>query len=287
MFLSCSQESDEKNVGGSGNGTLETKQILASDNCEGAFEFTVADVASDGEESFSDSELLSGGTVTVQKKIIKNGTLSIQSKNINESKIEIDKILKTLNAYYESEDLQNNDQTISFDLNIRVPSENFDQLLSLIENGKDEVKSKSIRVNDVTEEYVDIEGRLVTKREYLNRYKELLAKAATVKDVLEIEENIRVLQEEIESKEGRLKFLNDQVAFSTLNLNVFENKEFVYKGEPQDSFIERVKKSLGNGWNAIVSFVLWLISIWPFLLFVLISVWIFKRVIRKRRIKQA
>ena len=81
--------------------------------------------------------------------------------------------------------------------------------------------------------------------------------------MLAIEENIRTLQEEIESKEGRLKYLNDQVNYSTLDINIFKTKEFVYKPDQQDNFLERVKKSMSSGWNSFVDFFIFLLKIWP------------------------
>ncbi len=104
-----------------------------------------------------------------------------------------------------------------------------------------------------------------------------------MKDILEIEENIRVIQEEIESTEGRLKYLNDQIAFSTLNIHLFREKEYVYQPTPQDKFSERVKDALSNGWKAVVDFVLQSISAWPFLILMFVAIIIIKRIIKKRR----
>ena len=232
------------------------------------------------DEVFSEPNIL---PKNINKKIIKDGNISVKSDDIIASKIAIDNLIKTLNAYYESEDLQNNDQTISYNLKIRIPANSFEKLILSIENGKDEIKGKSIQARDVTEEFVDIETRLANKREYLKRYKELLAKASTVKDILAIEENIRTLQEEIESREGRLKYLSDQVSFSTLNINLYKEIAFVYKPQPQDKFTERLKKSISNGWASCINFMLWLITIWPFIMLITIAAFIVKRVKKNRK----
>jgi hypothetical protein len=221
--------------------------------------------------------------VVIAKKIIKDGTVSVKTNDIAVSKKNIDELLKKLNAYYETEDLQNNDQMTSYDLKIRVPADNFEKLISSIENGNDELTSKSIQARDVTEEFVDITTRLANKREYLKRYKELLSRASTVKDILAIEESIRVIQEEIESREGRLKYLTDQVSFSTLNLNLYKEKEYIYKPQPQDKFSERIKNSVSEGWTSIVEFLLWIFSIWPFIILVTGIIYIVRRIRRKRK----
>src|ERR1700741_646099 len=91
-----------------------------------------------------------------KKKIIKDGHITIKAKEVTASKKEIDAIAKNLNAYYEVEDLTNNDLEMSYDLKIRVPSHNFEKLIAAVESGTDEITSKSIQARDVTEEFMDL-----------------------------------------------------------------------------------------------------------------------------------
>ncbi|RZK02878.1 MAG: DUF4349 domain-containing protein, partial [Flavobacterium sp.] len=214
-------------------------------------------------------------------KIIKDGSITVKSQDINASKKAFDNLLKQLNAYYESEDLQNNDQTTAYNLTIRIPAVNFEKVIVGIENGKDKIESKNIVTRDVTEEYVDTEIRLASKRDYLKRYKEILSKASTVKDIMAVEENIRALQEEIESKEGRLQYLKDQVSFSTLNISLYKEKEFT--NNYQDGFFTRVKIAVIDGWNSIVDFMVWAIGIWPFLIVAAVSFFAIRTIIKRRK----
>lgn len=222
----------------------------------------------------------------LEKKIIKDGDITIQTRDIVASKTDIDDLMKSLNAYYERENFKNTDYRTTYELVIRVPACNFEKLISSVEQGKDEVEGKNIRARDVTEEYVDITTRLATKREYLKQYTALLTKASTIKDILEIKENIRSLQEEIERAEGRLKYLNDQVTFSTLNVKLYKDKEFIYKPKPKNSFLERVKSGLNTGWKIIVEFVLFLVSIWSVLLFLILLLFFVMRRRKKRRMRK-
>lgn len=217
------------------------------------------------------------------KKIIKDGRISIKTNDIAAAKSSIDQLARKFNAFYDNEELQNDDRTTSYDLKLRIPAENFENVLSAIENGGNEVTGKSIHSRDVTSEYIDIETRIESKRDYLKRYKELLTKANTVKDILEIQESIRSLQEELESREKQLKYLSNQIAFSTLDINIFKLKDYTYKPVQQDKFTERIKKSISNGWAKLLSLVLWLIMIWPFILIISVA-WIFYKRYRKRRI---
>lgn len=226
---------------------------------------------------------ISSNLSTKQKKIIKDGDFTVKTEQINISKKGIDHLLKKLSAYYETEDLQNSEEAISYNLKIRVPSANFEKLVSALESGKDEIERKNIQARDVTEEYVDIESRLSNKRDYLKRYKELLSRAQTVKDMLAVEEIIRNLQEEIESKEGRLKYLSDQVAFSTLNIHLYQQKEPTDKNE--GSFLTKTSTSFKHGWTSIVDFMLWGIGIWPYLVIAAAVFFIARRMIKNRKHK--
>jgi len=288
IFYSCNSKQNETQgyEHGSGNRASKMAEPPALDE---SVNFNKPTLAADNKVLEADNskiEILDNKATVGKKKIIKDGNISVKTSDINLSKKGINDLLKKLNAYYESEDLQNNDQTISYNLKIRVPAENFEKLILSIENGKDEIKSKSIQARDVTEEFIDVETRLANKREYLKRYKELLSKASTVKDILAIEENIRTLQEEIESKEGRLKYLSDQVSFSTLDINLYKEKEFIYKPQPQDKFSERVKTSLSNGWTSVVNFVLWIITVWPYIILTLIGFFVISRV-KKSKSRQS
>ena len=221
-----------------------------------------------------------------KKKIIKNGSISIKTNDIAKSKSKIDQIVKKLNAYYDSEEFNNSEQAISFDLIIRIPSNEFEKTLQLLEQGEDEITNKSIHANDVTEEFVDLETRLKNKKAYLEKYKQLLSRASTIKDILEIEENVRVIQEEIESKEGRLKYLSDQVAYITLSINLYKEKDYIFKPEQNISFFEKVKSSLSKGWNLVIDFILWIINIWPILIILSLAYYVIKKIIKKRRDKK-
>ncbi|MGV8992840.1 MAG: DUF4349 domain-containing protein [Flavobacterium sp.] len=217
------------------------------------------------------------------KKIIKDGDISVKSKDIDSSKKALDILVKSLDGYYENESLDKYDERISYTLKVRIPSQNFEKLLTAVENGTDELQSKNVQARDVTAEFLDIETRLSNKRQYLKRYQELLSKAGNVKDIIAIEENIRNLQEEIESSVGRLKYLGDQVSYSTLNVNLYSEKDYVFKPEPQDNFWERFKTSLSDGWNSIVNFFLWTIGIWPFIIIGFVVLYFVRPWWKKRR----
>jgi len=224
----------------------------------------------------------------IQKKIIKDGRLGLQVKDLQATKHQIDTLVKSLGGYYANENLKNSDNQSGYELTVRIPVGNFEKFVGSAETGNCKVLYKEISARDVTEEFLDLETRLASKRNALARYNEIMKKANAMKDIVEIEEAIRNLQEEIESSEGRLRYLNDCVNYSTLSMTISTEKDFAYKPAKRDSFWEKLKESVTEGWFGLVDFILELFGMWPYLFIIApaciaILIWIKRRKVKKEK----
>jgi len=195
-------------------------------------------------------------------KIIKNGSMKYEVSELEKSKNKVDTILHTYNGYYENEQFNSYGNRISYSLQLRIPSSKFDSLISVIESGIGVLKSKHIEAKDVTEEYIDLNIRLENNFEYLNQYREILKKAKSVKEILEVQEKIRRIEEEINSKKGRLKYLDDKVKFSTLHLELTELIASSITQKP--NFGRRLANAFNNGIQVFLNFIIGLVNLWPF-----------------------
>jgi hypothetical protein len=218
----------------------------------------------------------------IKKKIIKDGRLRLKVDNLEESKNHIDTLINHYNGYYANESYNNSERESSYNLKIRIPSNHFELFVYHSETGIGEVVFKEIEARDVTDKFFDLETRLENKKKYLSRYQELLSKAQNIKEILEIEEKIRGIEEELESTEGRLKYLNDLIDYSTLNLTLTKQKDFKFNPTHRDNFTERLKHSISKGWTIIIDFFLFLIKLWPFWIIFAISIMTWKRIKKKR-----
>jgi hypothetical protein len=218
-----------------------------------------------------------------KKKIIKDGRLGVRVTDLENTKSRIDTLIIRHGGYYANESLNNSDWETSYNLKIRIPSENFMKFISDIEAGDGEILYKEIDARDVTDQFIDLETRLENKRNYLKRYNDLLVKANSIKEILEIEEMIRALEEEIESTTGRLKYLSDLVDYSTLDLTISKQRNFKYNPAKRDKFTEKLKQSLSKGWFGFVDFFLFIINIWPLWIIILFIFYLWKKYKMKRK----
>lgn len=213
------------------------------------------------------------------RKLIKTGDMSFETSDLDFSHKKVETSVKKHKAWISSESENTSGRRISRNVTIRVPSENFDELVNEISQGIKAFDYKNITSNDVTEEFLDVEARLKNRKALEERYLELLSKASTTADILQIENQINQLRGEIESIEGRMKYLSNQVDYSTLNLSY-------YKTTPvQSHLMEKMSQGFKNGWSAVIYVLIILANLWPFILLVaiiLMIVWYFNR--RKKRI---
>jgi hypothetical protein len=216
--------------------------------------------------------------VTRERMLIKTGNLSMQVNDLKAARKKIGDIANQFKAYISDERLDDYGDRLNTALVIRVPSSSYDTLVALIEQTGEKTDTKSVNVQDITEEYIDVEARLKTKKELEARYREILKQAHTVADILSVESNLNNVRAEIESMEGRLKYLMSQVSYSTLHLNFYQKISTDY------GFGGKLADGLANGWTNFLAFFIGLANIWPFLIVLGGAGWFF---IRWRKRKKA
>ena len=103
----------------------------------------------------------------------------------------------------------------------RVPATRFGDALSDLQDlGK--VRSESVSGQDVTQEFIDLQARLrnfVAQEEVLLR---LMKEAQNVTDTIRVQNELQRVQLEVERLRGRITYLEDQTALSTIELRVAE-----------------------------------------------------------------
>ncbi len=106
---------------------------------------------------------------------------------------------------------------------IKVPSTGFEPVLEEL-TALGEVTRKSLSGEDVTSEYLDLEVRLKNAHAARDAYEALLKRATSVEEILKVEQALNATQERIELLEGRRKYLDENLALSTIRVSLRERK---------------------------------------------------------------
>ncbi len=215
----------------------------------------------------------------VERKLIKEGTVEFESDDLQTTKKTIIQSVNKYKGYISSDREYKSPDRKTNIIVIRVPSDNFDNLLQDATLGVSNFDVKDINVLDVTEEFLDINARLKTKKELEARYLSLIKQTKNITEVIAIEKQIGELRADIESVEGRLKYLQNNVSFSTLTITSYQNVP------DQNEFTQKFKNGFGNGWDNLIWFFVGLTNIWPFIIIIILLIFGF-RYYKKRRSKK-
>jgi len=226
-------------------------------------------------------------TVTdTAKKIIKNGTIAFETNNLSATRKKILASVKKYGGYVDqdSESLDGDNNRREYNLKIRVPAANFDFILDTVSSTAYKIDSRNISITDVTTEYIDIKTRLDNKKALEKRYLELLAKAAKISDMLEIENKLADIRSDIESTQGQLNYLSKQVAYSSLDVTFYTSQPAQVNSGDGTGY--KFKTALGNGWQMLQNLFFGFIGLWPVILIIGVLYWLFKRWRKRRRAKK-
>ena len=159
---------------------------------------------------------------------------------------------------------------------IRVPPTRFQALLRGL-RGLGTIEERKLSTDDVTAEHADVAARLLAKRAVEHQYTVLLGRAQKIQDMLDVQQKLGEVREEIEATESRLKTLNDQVAYSTITLTLYQPLTLAVPDAPVVSFFSRLTESLFDGWELLVGLVLGVVAVWPLLLLGAAGIWLWLR----------
>ncbi len=231
----------------------------------------------------SNNTTITENNTALQRKIIKEGTIRFETTDAKKTREIILKSVNENNGYLANDNISNYyGGSSDYHITIRIPAENFDILLKQISDAAHRIDSKDIKALDVTEEFIDIEARINTKKDLEQRYKELLKQAHKIDEILNIEKEIGILRTDIEAFEGRLRYLKDKVAYSTLTITFYEQRE-----APSSSFGFGSKfiYALYDGWTNILWVIIGVTNLWPFILIISFAIIAMRRIRRKRKKK--
>lgn len=170
-----------------------------------------------------------------KRLVIYTGDYTVMTANIDQAVRELIALAESFGGYLQRR--QNGEVTV------RVPAERFFELTGRVPSWGI-VTHESMQASDVTKQFLDLGLRIETAEKSRARLLELLARAIKMEDILRIEEQVRRLTEEIETMKGELRYLSDQIGFSTLAVRFLANA-------PQPSAVARRTQSRFPWVNAV------------------------------------
>ncbi len=224
-----------------------------------------------------------GSEIPTEAKIIKNANIRFETNDLNESYTAIQNAVKKHGAIIQNDNEGKDYGTVFRNLVVRIPSKNFDVFIADISKGVSYFDKKEISSDDVTEQYIDIDARLKAKKVLEIRYFELLKKANKVSEMIEIETQLATIREEIEAKEGQLRYMQSRVSMSTISIECY--KTVAEQEGATESFGSKIWTAIASGFNSMSNFFIGLLQVWPFILIFVLGFYFIRKRIKKKTIK--
>lgn len=147
---------------------------------------------------------------------------------------------------------------------VKVPANGFSSFIDRLENIAHESLQRSIEGQDVTEEYIDLESRLKAKQIMEEQYVAFMKKATKTTDLVAFANELERIQSEIEQMKGRMRFIDQNVSYSTVEIRLYESPE--KKDDPKTSAIQaplgqRVSQAFQGSIDVITIIIQWIIVI--------------------------
>lgn len=232
-----------------------------------------------------------GGEDRLQNaKMIYTADLTVETTAFDDAASSLRQMVEDMGGYFETASLYNRGGDYrSASYTIRVPADQFQNLLTQV-GELCHVVRKEESGDNISEEYYDVESRLVTQQTKLERLQTLLSQAETMEDIITIESAISDTELTIEQLTGTLRRYDSLVDYSTVNITLEEVYKLSNAEEPPTSFASRLGKAFAAGWNGFVDVLEALVMIlayaWvPVLLLLAVGGAVLWRMLRKKNNK--
>ncbi|WP_226038203.1 DUF4349 domain-containing protein [Aquibacillus saliphilus] len=296
----CSSNSDESSdsatieSGAEGQDTAESSadmEMATNDSDEKAqYNQEEAEQSSESEQV---REVETNSASTSDRKVIYNANLQVEVKDYNQATNELESQVEEAGGFIvESTSHGGSENGLQEgSMTVRIPQENFQQFINVVEEGNMKVVDKSVSGQDVTEEFVDLKSRLKSKQVVEERLLSFMEEAKKTEDLLKISNDLSEVQTEIEQITGRINYLQNKADLATVTLHIYENRVNVPNiNEEELNTWEKTKQQFMESINFLLSAVsgifVFIVGNLPTLLLLAIVGLIILRIVKKRSGKE-
>ena len=184
------------------------------------------------------------------RKLIKTGSISLEVEQLAATEEAVLAWCQSFGGYVASSFYHEGSAAFT----VRIPAVRFDDAMAAAGNlGR--VRSRNISTQDVSEQFYDLRTRLDTRKILRDRLQSYLAQAKDMEDLLHIERELNSTLTEIESMEGRMRRLSNQIDYSTITVDLQLPYRTTDQGFQWPSLDRTVRRFLSNVVDFFVDFV--------------------------------
>ncbi|HET6625801.1 MAG TPA: DUF4349 domain-containing protein [Nocardioidaceae bacterium] len=188
-------------------------------------------------------------TTLTTRAVIKTGQVALTDTDLDATRDEVDRLLFGFGGSVENEETSHDDDgAISHStLVLRIPVAKFGAAMEALEK-LGTVQSSDTRSEDVTTEVIDVDERVETLQNSLDRLQAYQRKSDNIDDLIRFEDQITERESQLQSLTAQQSYLADQTAMSTITLHLSTPDTYV---EPDSLDDAGFLSGLKAGWHAL------------------------------------
>lgn len=265
--------------------------VMESPSVAGEAEFAAEEPAlyADGQavpvEDFLNTALTQAQETRV---IIYTGEISLVVKDTQESVDAITALASELGGFVSGSNVYESNDVLRGSVTVRVPADRYQTMLAQLRELSLRVERENSSTQDVTEEFTDLQARkanLEFTETALQQLLEERQRVGSTSDILEVYRELTTIRGQIEQIEGRLRYLANQSALSTITIqltpDVLYQPVSIAGWEPQGVAKEALQ-ALVAALQGLTNVVIWgIVFVLPLLVVMLLPVVLVAVVIRQ------
>lgn len=250
---------------------LSKDQLVSKNKTQSSLSYTSFDEGSVGKLSLAPAagsfRSEAAPVETKDRLVIKDTSMSLLVKNVPESISKVEETAKSFGGYLVDSYLSKPEESANGHITIRVPETKRSEALVAFKNLAVKVVSESVSGNDVTDEYVDLEARLAVLNKTKIKFEEIMDKAYSVNDLLNVQRELINLQSQIDSLKGQQKYYEQSAKLSKIMVYL-STDELSLPYAPDNSWRPAVVfrtavRSLVSNLRSLANLIIWIVVYLP------------------------
>jgi len=244
-----------------------------------------------------------GQAASIDRKIVKNAEVSVLVEDSDTAVDRLTQVVSDVGGYIVSSRVWyqphvDGENYKYASITLGVPVDQFEVAMRRVRGLGLQVLNENASGEDVTDQFVDLQSRLTNLEATQARIQSFLADAKSVDEALRINQELAQIEAQIEEVKGRMNYLSDRSAFSTITVSISPELPEIVTATPTATptpqpwtpadTLDDATNTLIKSYQGIMEFAIWLfVAVLPILAPPALVIWLIVKLIRRKPNKQA
>lgn len=198
-----------------------------------------------------------------ERMVVEQSSLSLVVGDVRQKTDEILNEIEKRSGYMVSSSLNQPEEAPFATIVVRVPVKDLRSTLEYLRGLAIKVTSENLLGYDVTDQYVDLEARLNILYQTKTKFEDILNKASTVNEIMQVQQQIINLQSQIDSLKGQQQYLEKTAENAKLTIYLSTDEYSLPYAPETPSFrpkaiFKQAVRSLVTSLRGIATLAIWL-----------------------------